>query len=76
MNKNIAQDYLNAYKEQIERLFGKDIADKSIFEYEHGWFRTGIAAKYKDGSIGNAQFYILSDRLKSFEQRINRLKER
>lgn len=74
MNKNIAQDYLNAYKEQVERLYGKERADKSIFEYEHGWFRTGIAAIYKDGSIGNAHFHILPARLKEFEQMINRLR--
>jgi hypothetical protein len=76
MNKNIIQDYLNAYKEQIERVYGKERADESIFDYDHGWFRIGIATKYKDGSIGGASFRIISVRLKEFEQMINRLMDR
>jgi hypothetical protein len=76
MNKNIAQDYLNAYKKEIGRLYGQQIADKSIFDYDHGWFRTGIAVKYADGSVGGASFRVISSRLSEFERMINNLKDR
>jgi hypothetical protein len=76
MNKNIAQDYLNAYKEQIERLKGKDIADRSIFNYDHGWFQIGIAKKYRDGSIGGASFMVSKIRLKTIETMIDVLRSK
>ena len=76
MNKNIAQDYLNEYKKEIERLYGKERADKSIFDYYNGWFKTGIATKYQDGSIGNAEFFIIRCRLKEFEVMISKLKNK
>jgi hypothetical protein len=48
------QEICTEYREQLRRLYGDEIADKSQVDYIHGWFFIGIAKRYQDGSCGNA----------------------
>lgn len=64
------------YLFEVERLYGKDRANKSIADYDKGWFRVSIARKYSDGSIGNASMFANNIRRKEFERMIAELKKR
>jgi hypothetical protein len=41
-----------AYREELRRLYGDEIADKSRIDYGHGWYYVSKAKRYSDGSIG------------------------
>lgn len=38
-----AQDLIAAYRSELARLYGHEIADASVLVYEHGWFYVSLA---------------------------------
>ena len=71
-----AERLCSEYRKELERLYGKKVAEKSIVDYFRGWFRIGIARTYSDGSVGNADFVAQSYRKVAVIGMIARLKER
>jgi hypothetical protein len=44
-----------AYREQLRRLYGDEIADRSRVSHARGWYYISKAKMWPDGSIGACQ---------------------
>jgi len=71
--KQTPEELSKRYLAQIERIYGKAKAEKSICVYEKGWFYVNVARENKDGSIGNSRFDDMSVRRSELEKMIERL---
>lgn len=46
------QEVMNAYRAELRRLYGDEVADKTELHYARGWYYLNIARKFRDGSVG------------------------
>jgi hypothetical protein len=69
-------DLCDEYRREIERIYGKETADKSVVEYGKGWFYIGLAKTFRDGSIGCARLYAQNYRKKDVIKMLSELKLR
>ena len=46
------QEVMDAYRAELRRLYGDEIADKTKLAYGRGWYYLNVATKYRDGSVG------------------------
>jgi hypothetical protein len=52
IGKPTPEQTINGYREQLRRLYGDDVADKSELHYNRGWYYVNIARTFEDGSVG------------------------
>lgn len=64
------------YKKQLWRVYGKEICEASRVDYGRGWFYIGLAKRYSDGSVGNADMFVQTHRRKKVLEMIGILSQR
>jgi hypothetical protein len=52
VGKPTSEQTIGDYREQLRRLYGDDVADKSELYYNRGWYYVNIAQALNDGSVG------------------------
>jgi hypothetical protein len=45
-------EIIDAYKAELLRIYGPDIAAKSSVSYTRGWYYIAVARRFEDGSVG------------------------
>ena len=46
------QDVMDAYRAELRRLYGDEIAKETILYYKRGWYYLSMARRHRDGSVG------------------------
>ena len=64
------------YRQQLWRVYGKEICEASRVDYGRGWFYIGLAKRYSDGSVGNADMFVQAYRKKAVLEMIDNLRKR
>lgn len=64
------------YQRLLWRIYGREIAEASRVDYGRGWFYIGLAKRYQDGSVGNADMFVTTYRKKKVLEMIDNLRLR
>jgi len=65
-----------AYRNELRRLYGDQVADASRVDYGRGWYYIGVARRFGDGSVGQGGVMPDCYRKAQVEEMLSNLKKR